>query len=248
MNTGQQADILAIGVHPDDIELGCSGTLLLHAAQGERIVLLDLTQGELGSRGTIETRKTEAAEAAKIMGIETRVNLKFRDGFFHNDEAHQLELIKQIRRFRPRIIIGNAYHDRHPDHGRASELIETACFLSGLRQIQTEWEGQTQTAWRPARLLHYIQDRYIRPDLIVDISSTMEQKIEAILAYRTQFNVNSPDAAPATYISRPEFLQQIRARAIEMGHKIGVTYGEGFTSKAFIGLKDLNSLHFPEFV
>lgn len=242
-----KADILAIGVHPDDIELGCSGTLILHAAQGEHIVLLDLTQGELGSRGTIETRKKEAEAAAQIMGINTRVNLKFRDGFFKNDEEHQLKLIQQIRRFRPRIVIGNAYHDRHPDHGRASELIETACFLSGLRKIETEWEGSAQEPWRPARLLHYIQDRYIRPDIIVDISSSIEKKIESILAYSTQFNVSAADDEPATYISRPGFLEQIRARALEMGHKIGVQYGEGFTSKAFIGVKDLNSIYFPEF-
>lgn len=240
-------DIMAIGVHPDDIELGCSGTLIKHVQQGDKVVLVDLTRGELGSRGTAETRKQEAAAAAKIMGIDTRINLEFRDGFFVNDEAHQLQLIRQIRRFRPRIVIGNAYHDRHPDHGRASELIETACFLSGLRKIETEWKGQPQEAWRPARVLHYIQDRYIRPDIIVDISSVMEQKIESILAYSTQFNAANPGNEPTTYISRPEFMDQIKARASEMGHKIGVRYGEGFCSKAFIGVKDLSSLYFPEF-
>lgn len=240
-------DILAIGVHPDDIELGCSGILIKHIRKGARVAIIDLTQGELGSRGTISTRYDEAARAARLMGVPERINLKFRDGFFENDEVHQLELIRQIRKYRPRIIIGNAYHDRHPDHGRASGLIETASFLSGLRKVSTQEAGVEQEAWRPARLFHYIQDRYIRPDIIVDISDVMEEKIAAISCYGTQFFSNPADDEPETYISRSGFLEQIRARAREMGHKIGTAYGEGLCSKAFIGIRDLDSIFYPEF-
>lgn len=240
-------DILAIGVHPDDIELGCAGTLIKHVQKGSKVAIIDLTQGELGSRGTIETRYAEAANASKEMGITERINLKFRDGFFKNDETHQLELIKWIRHYRPRIIIGNALHDRHPDHGRASALIEQACFLSGLRKITTTHDGIDQEAWRPARLFHYIQDRYIKPDIIVDISATMEQKISAIKCYTTQFSSEANDGEPETYISRSGFLEQIIGRAKEMGHNIGTDYGEGYCCKAFIGVSDLDSIFYSEF-
>lgn len=247
MKDANQIDILAIGVHPDDVELGCSGTLMKHIAKGEKVVVLDLTQGELGSRGTIDTRYQEADAAAKLMNIEERVNLKFRDGFFKNDEAHQLKLIEVIRHYRPRIVITNAYHDRHPDHGRASQLTETACFLSGLRKIITQWEGKEQEAWRPARVFHYIQDRYIQPDLVVDISEYMDQKVEAVSCYGTQFFSQPGDGEPETYISRSGFLEQIKARAVEMGHKIGTKYGEGFCCKAVLGVQDLDDLYYPEF-
>lgn len=246
-NKTYDTDILAIGVHPDDIELGCGGTLLKHIAKGQKVVLIDLTQGELGSRGNAQTRLQEATAAAQLMKVSERINLKFRDGFFKNDEAHQLQLIQAIRHYRPKIVIGNAYEDRHPDHGRASALIEEACFLSGLRKIETQWEGKAQDAWRPARVLHYIQDRYIRPDIVVDISEFIDAKIEAVSCYGTQFFSQKGDGEPETYISRSDFLTQIKARAKEFGHQIGTQYGEGYSCKAFLGLEDLDNLLYSNF-
>src|SRR5215203_5205133 len=181
-------DILAIGSHPDDVELGCSGTLIAEIKLGKKVGIVDLTQGELGTRGTIETRYQEAADAAKIMGIHVRENLKMRDGFFVNDEAHQLKLITVLRKYQPNIVIGNILEDRHPDHGKAGNLIYDACFLSGLRQVKTTDEhGREQEKWRPKYLFHYIQDRFYEPDLIVDISDVWEQRMESVKAYRTQF-------------------------------------------------------------
>lgn len=239
--------ILAIGVHPDDIELGCSGTLIKHALAGDEVNLVDLTQGELGSRGTIETRYHEAETARKIIGAHRRVNLRMRDGFFTNSEEEKIALIKYIRYFQPDIIIGNAIHDRHPDHGRAHQLIYDACFLSGLVKIKTTCPETDikQEAWRPKMVLSYIQDKYIEPNIIVDITDVFEQKIESIRAYATQFAQENPEDGPSTYISRPEFLEQIIGRAREWGHKIGVKYGEGLTTDAFLGLKNLHGLHLP---
>ena len=235
-------DILAIGSHPDDVELGCSGTLINEVKRGKKVGIIDLTQGELGTRGTIETRYQEAADAAKIMGLSVRENLKMRDGFFRNDEDHQKQLIQIIRKYRPEIVIGNILEDRHPDHGRAGWLIYDACFYSGLRQIKTVGDnGEEQEKWRPKMLLHYIQDRFYEPDIILDVTDVWEERMEAIKAYKTQF---SPDASadPQTYISSPEFVESLTARARVLGKRIGVKYAEGFLSKKSIGLKNLDSL------
>ncbi|HVG41283.1 MAG TPA: bacillithiol biosynthesis deacetylase BshB1, partial [Chitinophagaceae bacterium] len=206
-------DILAIGVHPDDVELGCSGTLINEIKSGKKVGVVDLTEGELGTRGTAETRYSEADTAAKIMGLTVRENAKMRDGFFKNDEEHQLQLIKIIRKYRPEIIFANILEDRHPDHGRAGNLVYDACFLSGLVKIETKGEdGSLQEKWRPKYLFHYIQDRFYEPDFIVDISDVWEQRLESIKAYKTQFH-NSESTEPQTYISSPEFLESIISRA-----------------------------------
>jgi N-acetylglucosamine malate deacetylase 1 len=236
-------DILAIGVHPDDVELGCSGVLLNEARNGKATGIVDLTQGELGTRGTIETRYAEAAEAAVILGVKVRENLKFRDGFFRNDEEHQRELIKVLRRYRPEIVIGNILDDRHPDHGRAGHLIADACFLSGLAKIETrDDDGSLQEKWRPKFVLHYMQDWYHEPDLLVDISDVFEQRMESIKAYTTQFGVMDDLDGPQTYISTPDFLDSVIARARMLGKRIGVKYAEGFITEKKIGIRSLDAL------
>lgn len=238
-------DILAIATHPDDVELGCAGTLLAQMALGKKVGILDLTRGELGTRGTPEGRLREAENAAKILGIEIRDNAGLADGFFKNDEAHQLAIIPYIRKYQPDIVLANAIRDRHPDHGRGAELIYESCFYSGLRMIETKDEsGNIQEVWRPKNVFHFIQDRYIEPDFVVDITPFYDTKIEAMLAFETQFFVPKEnridDSEPQSYISSPEFLDFIRARAEEMGHAIGVKYGEGFTSQRQLGVKDLS--------
>ena len=237
-------DILAIGVHPDDVELGCSGTILNEIQKGKKVGILDLTQWELGTRGTIETRYAEAAESAKILGVEMRENLKMRDGFFKNDEEHQLKLITAIRTYQPEIVLGNALHDRHPDHGRAGQLIEISCFLSGLMKIETAGaDGKRQDKWRPKYVLHYLQDWYHDPQIIMDISDVFDQRMKAIEAYSTQFyNADTSGDGEQTYISSPDFLESVIARARMLGKKIGVKFGEGFTSEKQIGLKNLDAL------
>jgi len=237
-------DILAIGVHPDDVELGCSGAIINEVKKGKKAGVLDLTQGELGSRGNIETRYAEAANAAVIMGVEVRENLKMRDGFFKNDEEHQLKLIEVIRKYRPEIVFANSLDDRHPDHGRAGKLIEDSCFLSGLVKLETKDEqGKMQEKWKPKYIFHYIQDRYHEPDFIIDISDVFEQRMEAIKSYATQFyNRGTTNDEPQTYISTPAFYESVIARARMIGKKIGVEYGEGFNTEKKMGLKDLNSL------
>jgi len=235
-------DVLAIGAHPDDVELGCSGTLISEVKRGKKVGIVDLTQGELGTRGTIETRYAEAADAARIMGIAVRDNLKMRDGFFTNDEAHQMELIRVLRTYRPEVVIGNILEDRHPDHGKAGWLIYDACFLSGLRQIKTvDAAGNEQEKWRPKMLLHYIQDRFYEPDIIIDISDVWEERMDAIKAYKTQFHDPS-SKEPQTYLSNPEFIEALSARARLLGKRIGVKYAEGFISKKSIGIRNLDSL------
>jgi len=237
-------DILAIGVHPDDVELGCSGTLINEIKRGKKAGILDLTQGELGTRGTIETRYKEAADAAMIIGVAVRENLKMRDGFFRNDEEHQLKLIQAIRKYQPEIIIGNILSDRHPDHGRAGHLINTASFLSGLAKIETKDEdGKPQEKWRPKYFLQYLQDWYHEPDLVIDITDVFEQRMKAIGAYTTQFHTTkSSSEGPQTYISTPDFLEAIKARARMLGKKIGVTFGEGFLTEKKIGIRNLDAL------
>src|SRR5690348_36035 len=234
-------DILAFAAHPDDVELGCAGTLMVHAAIGMRVGVADLTEGELGTRGTAKSRKSEAAAAAAVMGLHLRDNLRLADGFFQNDRTHQLELIKVIRKYRPEIILANAMEDRHPDHGRAARLIAESCFLAGLRKIKTAIDGQLQQEWRPKQVLHFIQDRYIEPHLIIDISSVMEKKMEAIRCFKTQF-LAAGDNEPQTYISTPSFFDSVVYRAKMMGKMIGVEYGEGFTSEKKIGISNLKDL------
>ncbi len=236
-------DILAVAVHPDDVELGCSGTLMVSVLKGKKAGILDLTRGELGTRGTPEGRLEEAAASAAIMGIEIRENVGMADGFFRNDEAHQKQIIPYIRKYRPDVVLANAFTDRHPDHGRASELIAEACFYSGLRKVETfDEEGRPQAPWRPGNIFHFIQDRYIKPDFIVDISEVMDRKVEAIRAFKSQFFVPSyKENEPQSYISSPEFLEFIKARAREMGHAIGVAHGEGFTSSRALGVRDITS-------
>ncbi|WP_439882812.1 bacillithiol biosynthesis deacetylase BshB1 [Pontibacter sp. MBLB2868] len=235
-------DILAFASHPDDIELGCSGTLIAHIEAGKKVGIVDLTRGELGTRGTPELRLQESEAASKVMGLHARENLGFADGFLLNDREHQLKVIEMIRKYKPTIIIMNAVHDRHPDHGRGSELVSESCFKSGLRMIRTTDEkGEEQEAWRPKAVYHYIQDRLITPDLVVDVTGHWDKKMETIRAFKSQF-YNPDDSSPNTYISSPEFLEFIEARAKEMGHSIGVTYGEGFTKERNIGIKSFFDL------
>lgn len=236
-------DILAIGAHPDDVELSCSGTLINEIKQGKKAGIVDLTQGELGTRGTVETRYTEAANAAMIMGVQVRENLKMRDGFFQNDEAHQLKLITAIRKYQPSIVIGNVLHDRHPDHGKGGKLIADSCFLSGLAKIETLDEaGNKQERWRPSYVLHYIQDWYHEPDLLIDISDVFDQRMQAIAAYTTQFKAADNSTEPQTYISTPDFFDSIVARARMFGKRIGVKYAEGFICEKKIGIRGLDAL------
>jgi bacillithiol biosynthesis deacetylase BshB1 len=219
-------DILVMAAHPDDAELSCAGTILKHIAAGKKVGIVDFTRGELGTRGTPEIRLQESADATKILGLHARENLGIRDGFFKNDEETQLKLIEVIRKYQPEIVLANALEDRHPDHGKGAQLAIDACFLSGLRQIKT---GDLP-AWRPTQVYHYIQDRYLEPDFVVDISANWDQKEAAIRAFKSQF-FDPSSSEPASYISSPDFLAFIQARAMEMGHKIGVKYGEGFQSQ-----------------
>lgn len=234
-------DILVMAAHPDDAELAVSGTIAAAIAQGKKVGIVDFTRGELGTRGTPEIRLAESAEASQILGIHARVNLELADGFFQNNQESQLKLIEVIRAFQPEIVLANALEDRHPDHGKGAQLAIDACFLSGLRKIETTYEGVKQTEWRPKQLFHYIQDRYLTPDFVIDISKHWATKEASIRAFRSQFfDPNSTE--PASYISSPEFLNFIEARAREMGHKIGVQYGEGFQTQRTIAIHDLTSL------
>lgn len=233
--------ILAFGAHPDDVELGCGGTLLKHIDAGDKVGVIDLTRGELGTRGTAETRDEEAAASSKIMGIAFRNNLRFRDGFFLNDEQHQLEVIKHIRLHQPEIVLCNALSDRHTDHGLGAALVAKSCFLSGLRKIETKLNGEPQGAWRPIAVYHYIQDRYIKPDVIVDITSFIEKKVEAIHCFKSQF-YDPTSNEPNTPISTKEFMEFVHGRAMEMGRVIGTTYGEGFVATRSIGVNKLTDL------
>ncbi len=234
-------DILAFGAHPDDIELGCGGTLIKEVSQGKKVGIIDITEGELGSRGTRETRKTEAEEALDILGLSIRENLNLGDGFFEVNEASILRVIEKIRQYQPSIVITNAKSDRHPDHGRAYELVERAAFLSGLVKIQTELDGQSQEKWRPKTVLNYVQDNYLKPDIIIDITPHFDQKMKAILAYKTQF-YNPDSTEPKTPISSPEFLDHLKGRAIQFGRNISVKYAEGFTCSRVLGVPSISNL------
>ena len=234
-------DLLVIAVHPDDAELGCGGTIIKHVQMGKKVGIVDLTRGELGTRGTAESRDEEAAHAAEILGLSARENLGLRDGFFRNDEPHQLAVIRAIRKYRPDIIISNALVDRHPDHGRAGDLVNDAVFLAGLRKIETQTgDGIPQAPHRPRLLLQLIQDYYIKPDIAVDITANWTGKIAAIKAYRSQFHSDAyVSDEPDTYISKPDFLEYIEGRAREYGKYIGAKYAEGFTCRRLLGVDDL---------
>lgn len=234
-------DILVFAVHPDDAELGCSGTIAKHIALGKKVGIVDFTRGELGTRGSAEIRDQEAADSAKILRLSARENLRFRDGFFKNDEQHQLEVVRMIRKYQPEIVFSNALHDRHPDHGRAGDLVNDACFLAGLPKIETRLEDDEQTAWRPRLNFQFIQDRYIKPDIIVDITPYIQVKIDAIKAFKTQF-YNPDHHEQETYISSPEFFESVLGRAREYGKSIGATFAEGFTSRKLLGTDNLFNL------
>jgi bacillithiol biosynthesis deacetylase BshB1 len=235
--------VLAVAVHPDDVELCCSGTLMMEKLQGKSIGVVDLTRGELGTRGTAALRQQEATEAARIMNLDVRENLGMADGFFQNDREHQLALIRAIRQYQPDIVLASALADRHPDHGRAGRLISDGSFLSGLRKISTrDGEGMEQSPWRPKYVFHFIQDRFYQPSFVYDISPVFERKLEAIKAYSSQFHSTTYNQdEPQTYISGPEFLDSIIGRAQMLGKMIGVRYAEGFISEKMIGISSLDS-------
>ena len=234
-------DILAFGAHPDDVELGCGATIAKEISLGKKIGIVDLTRGELGTRGSAEIRDKEAADAAKILGVSARENLRFRDGFFINDEIHQLEIIKMIRKYRPEIVLCNAIDDRHIDHGKGSKLVSDACFLSGLRRIETEIDGVEQEAWRPKLVYHYIQWKNIEPDFVVDVTGFMDKKIDAVMAYSSQFyDPNSKE--PVSPIATKNFTESIEYRAKDLGRLIFADYAEGFTVERYVAVNSLADL------
>lgn len=231
-----KVDILAIGIHPDDVELSCSGTLLKHIAAGKTVGILDLTRGELGTRGTPELRREEAMNAAKVLGVEFRDIMDLRDGFFDAGEADMMKVLKKIREYRPEIVLCNAIEDRHPDHGRAAKLVAEACFYSGLQKIETG-----QDVWRPKALYHYVQDRYLNPDFVVDVTPFVDKKLEAIQCFSSQFyNPNSKE--PHTPISSESFLDFVKAKMRVYGRPVNADFAEAFTVDRTIGVEDLFSL------
>ncbi len=237
--------ILAIGAHPDDVELSCGGTLIKHAQAGQAVGILDLTQGELGTRGSIEERYKEAQMAAELMGVKVRENAQMADGFFRNDEEHLRRLIPYIRHYQPDIVIANALNDRHPDHSRGGRLIADACFFAGLLKIETEWQGAAQVPWRPKRVYHMIQNRHLEPTFVVDISGTFNKKMEAIRCFRSQFH-DPGSNEPVTYIATKDFLDILASKDSVAGKRIGVRYGEGFISENIPGIGSLDDLLLPE--
>lgn len=236
-----KVDILAIGAHPDDVELGCGGTLAKLISEGKKVAIVDLTQGELGTRGTNVTRAQEAASASEILGISARENLKMKDGFILNSEEYQIQIVKMIRKYQPEIVLANAVDDRHPDHAKAAKLVSDACFLSGLVKIETELDGEHQKQWRPKQVFHYIQWKHITPDFVIDISNFMEKKIEACLAYKTQFyDPNSNE--PMTPIATKDFLESLTYRAQDLGRLSGVEFAEGFTTEKLLAFKNFDGI------
>ena len=234
-------DILAFGAHPDDVELGCSGTIAKEISLGKKVGIIDLTRGELGTRGSVEIRNQEAAAAAKILGVTVRENLDMRDGFFVNDEPHQLKIIKMIRKYRPEIVICNAIDDRHIDHAKGSQLVSNACFLSGLVKIETEVEGILQEVWRPKLVYHYVQWKDLTPDFVVDITDFNDKRVEAILAYSSQF-YKSDSIEPETPIASKNFLESLNYRPKDLGRLIGTDYAEGFTVERYLAVNSLSDL------
>jgi N-acetylglucosamine malate deacetylase 1 len=237
--------ILAIATHPDDLELGCAGTLIKHVQAGQTVGIIDLTEGELGTRGNVALRYEEARKAADVMGIKVRENAQMADGFFKNDKEHQLKLITYIRHYQPDIVIANALTDRHPDHGKGGRLIADACFLSGLAKIETERNGAAQQPWRPKRVFHMIQDRLMEPSFLVDISDTFDKKMESVRCYGSQFH-NPGSDEPATYIATGQFLRDLESRDALMGKRIGTKYAEGYVSENIPGISSLDALILPE--
>lgn len=234
-------DILVFGAHPDDIELSCGATVAKEISLGKKIGIVDLTRGELGTRGSAELRDEEAANAAKILGVDIRENLRFRDGFFLNDETHQLEVIKLIRKYRPDVVICNAVDDRHIDHGKGSKLVSDSCFLSGLMKIETEIDGVSQEAWRPKIVYHYIQWKNLIPDFVVDVTGFMDKKVDSLMAYKSQFyDPNSTE--PVTPIATKNFKESILYRAADLGRLINTEYAEGFTVERYLAVNSLGDL------
>ena len=234
-------DILAFGAHPDDIELGCGGTLAKEISLGRKVGIIDLTQGELGTRGSVEIRKVESELATKILGISVRENLYMRDGFFSNDETHQMQVIKMIRKYRPNIVLCNAIRDRHIDHGKGSKLVSDSCFLSGLTKIETALDGENQDSWRPNHVYHYIQWEHIEPDFVVDISGFVDKNTDSILAYASQFySENSQE--PSTPIATKNFLESIHYRSRDLGRLVGVEFAEGFTVERYLAVNSFSDL------
>lgn len=236
-----KVDILAIGAHPDDVELGCGGTLAKLISEGKKVAVVDLTQGELGTRGTNVTRAEEAANAAAIQGYVNRENLKMKDGFLVNSEEYQMQIVKMIRKYKPEIVFSNAIDDRHPDHAKGSKLVSDACFLSGLVKIETVLDNEVQEAWRPKQIFSYIQWKNITPDFVVDVSDFMEKKIEACLAFKTQF-YDPESAEPMTPISSKDFLESLTYRAQDLGRLSGVDFAEGFTSEKLLAFKNFDGI------
>lgn len=234
-------DILAIGAHPDDVELGCGATLAKEVHLGKKVGIIDLTRGELGTRGTAETRKSESDAGAKILGAVIRENMGFADGFFVNDKSHQMELIKMIRKYQPEIVLCNAIDDRHIDHGKGSQLVSNACFLSGLMKIETEMDGKAQEKWRPKFVYHFIQWKHIEPDIVVDVTGFIDKKMEAVEAYKTQF-FDPESKAPQTPISSRNFTDSVEYRARDLGRLIGTEHAEGFTVERYAAVKSLFDL------
>ena len=237
-------DILAFGSHPDDVELGCAATIAKEISLGKKVGIIDLTKGELGTRGTVETRDEEAKMASEILGVDIRLNMGFADGFFENDKLHQLEVIKMIRKFKPDIVLCNAVNDRHIDHAKGSKLVSDACFLSGLLKIDTKFDEDDdswQEPWRPKQVYHYIQWKNLEPDIVVDVSGFIDKKMDSVLAYKTQFyNKNSKE--PETPISSKNFIDSVKYRARDMGRLVGVEYGEGFTVERYPSVDSLFDL------
>jgi len=234
-------DILAFGAHPDDIELGCGATIAKEVSLGKKVGIVDLTQGELGTRGSAELRIIEANNAAKILGVSVRENVGFADGFFTNDKKHQLEIIKMIRKYQPDIVLCNAIDDRHIDHGKGSKLVSDACFLSGLMKIETELEGKQQEKWRPKHVYHYIQWKNIAPDFVIDVTGFIQKKQASVLAYSSQFyDPNSKE--PESPITSKTFIESINYRSRDLGRLIGVEYAEGFTSERYVAAENLSKL------
>ena len=234
-------DILAFGAHPDDVELGCSGTIAKEISLGKKVGIIDLTRGELGTRGSVAIRNSESEKATQLLGVSVRENLDMRDGFFVNDEAHQLKIIEMIRKYQPEIVLCNAIQDRHIDHGKGSKLVSDACFLSGLRKIETKVNGVLQQAWRPKVVYHYIQWENLHPDFVVNISGFIDIKMESILAYSSQFYDPNSDE-PESPISSKNFLESVKYRAQDLGRIIGVPHGEGFTVERYLAVNSLSDL------
>lgn len=234
-------DILAFGAHPDDVELGCSGTIAKEISLGKKVGIIDLTRGELGTRGSVEIRNSEASKASEILGISVRENLDMRDGFFVNDEAHQMKIIQMIRKYQPEIVLCNAIRDRHIDHSKGSKLVSDACFLSGLRKIETHFEDKNQEVWRPKVVYHYLQWENIEPDFVVDITGFIELKTASIMAYGSQFYSENSNE-PITPIATKNFLESIHYRSQDFGRLVGVEYAEAFTVERYLAVNSLSDL------